>query len=304
MKLFLRSLTLAWIIFLLGVQCELSQSFTFLNVTDSNPTRYHALGMFNNDHPSRKRIAVRKCNSFNYIFPVKIFSTEEPFFCPAVFVSTDSLVASALCLKMMQHADEHPTNHMFALVDREDVFFYEHGRRYLSKIFYHPQFEDEPAFYNVAIVKLRNLIYDRDDTGRSHVACLWSERRLKNPQAILGEWFEFQPEQNPSFRWLDLPIVPNKDCSEALANTARPVPELAKGVQDFQLCVRDPRNNTLIRFCDPRSSGPLLMTLGSTVYVIGLPTVHIEDCGVDVEVFNRVTHYLDWIETIVWPGQE
>lgn len=92
------------------------------------------------------------------VFQVKIFSTEEPFFCPAVFISTDALLASALCLKMMQHADEHPTNHMFALVDREDVFFYEHGRRYLSKIFYHPKFEDEPAYYNVAIVKLRNLV--------------------------------------------------------------------------------------------------------------------------------------------------
>lgn len=90
----------------------------------------------------------------------------------------------------------------------------------------------------------------------------------------------------------------------ALANMVRSVPELTQGVKDFQLCVRDTRNNTMIRFCDPRSSGPLIMTLGSTVYVIGLPTVHIDDCGVDVELFNRVSHYLDWIETVVWPGQE
>lgn len=280
------------------------QQFTVTNVSNINPSRYHAIGLFNNDHPSRKRLAVRKCQPFNFLFPVKIFSTDVPFFCSAVFISADSLLTSALCLKMMQHLDEHPSNHMFAMVDREEVFFYEHGRRYVSKIFFHPKFEDEPAYYNVAIVKLRNAVYERDATGRSHVACLWTEPRLKNPRAILGEWFEFQPEQNPAFRWLDLPVISKKECSAELARMKRPLPELSQGVQDFQVCVRDNRNNSLIRFCEPRSSGPLIMSLGSTVYVTGLPTVHIEDCAVDVEVFNRVSHYIDWIESVVWPGQE
>lgn len=291
-------------VFLRSALCDVNQNFSLLNVSNVNPPRYHALGLFNNDHPSRKRLAVRKCQSFNFMFPLKLFSTEEPFFCSAIFVSADSLLTSALCLKMMQHQDEHPSNHMFAMIDREEVFFYEHGRRYVSKIFFHPKFEDEPAYYNVAIVKLRNAVYDRDATGRSHIACLWADARLKNPRAVLGEWFELQPEQNPSFRWLDLPVISRKDCNVELANMKKPVPELTQGVQDFQLCVKDNRNNSLIRFCEPRSSGPLVATLGSTVYVVGLPTVHIDDCGVDVEVFNRVSHYIDWIESIVWPGQE
>lgn len=121
---------------------------------------------------------------------------------------------------------------------------------------------------------------------------------------MLGEWFEFQAEQNPSFRWLDLPFTTRKECNAELAKMKRPVPELTKGVLESQLCVRDSHNASLTRFCDPRSSGPLLMTLGSTVYVVGLPTVHIDDCTVDVEVFNRVSHFLDWIESVVWPGQE
>lgn len=284
---------------------EVSGQFSVQNVSNIDPARYHALGLFNNDHPSRKRLAVRKCTSFNFIFPLKIFSTEEPYFCPAVFISPEALLTSALCLRMLQRPDEHPSSHMFAMVDREEVFFYEHGRRYVSKIFVHPKFEEEPAYYNVAVVKLRNAVrYDRDALGRSQVACLWAENRLKNPNAVLGEWFEFQPEQNPSFRWLDLPVITRKECSAELAKLKRPVPELNQGVQDFQVCVRESRNGSLTRFCDPRSSGPLLTTLGSTVYVVGMPTVHIDECGVEVEVFNRVSHYLDWIETVVWPGQE
>lgn len=56
---------------------------------------------------------------------------------------------------MLQHKDEHPSSHMFVIIEREHVFFYETGRRYVSKVFYHAKFEDEPAYYNVAIVKLR-----------------------------------------------------------------------------------------------------------------------------------------------------
>ncbi|XP_065092572.1 serine protease Hayan-like isoform X2 [Ochlerotatus camptorhynchus] len=284
--------------------CEVSQSFNSVNITTVDPVRYHALQLFNNDHPTRKRLAVKKCNSFNFIYPLKIFSTEEPYFCAAVFVSQDSLLTSALCIKMMQHNEEHPSNHMFAMIEREEVFFYEHGRRYVSKVFLHPKFEEEPAYYNVAVVKLRNSVYDRDATGRSHVACLYPDKYFKNPNAVLGEWFEFQPEQNPSFRWLDLPFTTRKECNAELAKMKRPTPELTKGLLDSQLCVRDSHNASLTRFCDPRSSGPLLMTLGSTVYVVGLPTVHIDDCTVNVEVFNRVSHFLDWIESVVWPGQE
>lgn len=73
-------------------------------------------------------------------------------------MSQDSLLTSALCMKMMQHNEEHPSNHMFAMIDREEVFFYEHGRRYVSKVFLHPKFEEEPAYYNVAVVKLRNPV--------------------------------------------------------------------------------------------------------------------------------------------------
>ncbi|XP_058835974.1 serine protease Hayan-like isoform X2 [Topomyia yanbarensis] len=291
-------------IFLHGAICKENSIFQLRNVSFGNPSRYHALGLFNNDHPTRKRVAVRKCSSFNYLYPLKIFSTEQPFFCPAVFVSADSLLTSALCLKMLQQRDEHPSNHMFVILDQEDVFFYENGRRYVSKVFVHPKFEEEPAYYNVAVVKLRHAVYDRDASGRSHLSCLWSESRLKNSNAVLGEWFELQPEQNPTFRWLDLPFVAQEECRTELSKAENPVAELNQGLKDYQICVRDNRNNTVIQFCEARSSGPLFMTLGSTVYLVGLPTVHIDDCGVEVEVFNQIHYFLDWIESVVWPGQE
>ncbi|XP_053688444.1 serine protease Hayan-like [Sabethes cyaneus] len=287
-----------------SVTSEINQTFSLSNVTSTHPSRYHALGLFNNDHTSRKRIAVRKCQSNNFIYPVKILSTEQPFFCPAVFISADSLLTTALCLKMLQHKDEHPSSHMFLTIDRENVFFYESGRRYVSKVFYHTKFDDEPGYYNVAIVKLRYPVYDSDPSGRSHVSCLWPEKHFRNSKAVLSEWFEFEPEQNPSFRWLDLPIIPQEECRNELGKMEQSLPELSQGLQDFQTCVRDNRNSTVIQFCDARSSGPLQMSVGNTVYVIGLPTVHIDDCTVHVEVFNKITHYLDWIESVVWPGQE
>ncbi|XP_052873390.1 serine protease Hayan-like [Anopheles cruzii] len=281
------------------------KTFNISQVSSVDPTRYHALRLFNNDHPNHLRPALKKCPQSNYMFPVKIFSTEEPFFCPAVFVSADSLLASALCLKQMQPSDDHPSSHMFVIMEEEQVFFYENGRRYVSKIFYHPKLDDQPAYYNMAIVKLRNSIRDTvSANGQSMIACLWSEPKLRSDQLYLGEWFRYQPEQNAAFRWLELPTVTRKECREELANAKTAVQELDRGVTESQVCVKDRQNRTLIDFCEARSSGPLFMVLGNTVYVVGMPTVHIDDCNVQVEVFNRVASFLDWIEAIVWPRLE
>uniref|UniRef100_A0A182Q1Z0 Uncharacterized protein n=1 Tax=Anopheles farauti TaxID=69004 RepID=A0A182Q1Z0_9DIPT len=154
---------------------------------------------------------------------------------------------------MMQPVDDHPSSHMFVMVEAEHVFYYESGRRYINKIFYHPKLDDEPVYNNVAVVKLRN---------------------------------------------------PIKECREELAKSKAIVPEFDRGITESQLCVKDNKNQTMIDFCEVRSSGPLFMTLGNTVYVVGMPTVHIDDCNVQIEVFNRVSSFLDWIEAIVWPHSE
>ncbi|XP_035906859.1 serine protease Hayan-like [Anopheles stephensi] len=288
-----------------GCEADARKPFNMSQVSTTDPTRYHALRLFNNDHPNRLRPALKKCPIANMLFPVKIFSTQEPYFCPAVFISADSLLASALCLKMIQPMDDHPSSHMFVLVEAEHVFYYEGGRRYVNKIFYHPKLDEEPAYHNVAVVKLRNPIRETVTAGgQSIVACLWSEVSLRNDRVYLGEWFKYQPEQNAAFRWLDLPVITRKECREELSKSKANVPEFDRGVVESQLCVKDAKNRTMIEFCEARTSGPLFMTLGSTVYVVGMPTVHIDDCNVHVEVFNRVASFLDWIEAIVWPHLE
>lgn len=276
--------------------------FNISQLSSRDPSRYHALRLFNNDHPNRLRPALKKCPSSNTLFPVKIFSSEEPLFCSAVFISADALLSTALCLKLMQPSEDHPSSHMFAMVEAEHVFYYEGGRRYISKIFYHPKLDDEPAYHNVAIVKLRNPIRETvSAAGPSIVACLWSEPKLRSERVFLGEWFKYQPEQNAAFRWIDLPTISRKECRDDLTKSKALIPELDRGVVESQLCVKDAKNRTMIDFCEARSSGPLFMTLGSTVYVVGMPTVHVDDCNVQVEVFNRVSYFLDWIEAIVWP---
>lgn len=114
---------------------------------------------------SGKTLRVIKMTFFLFHFlyitfrQVKIFSTEEPYFCSAVFISADFLLAPAMCLKLMQPVDDHPSSHMFVLIEAEHVFYYEGGRRYINKIFYHPKLEEEPVYHNLAVVKLRNPMY-------------------------------------------------------------------------------------------------------------------------------------------------
>ncbi|XP_001231107.2 serine protease Hayan [Anopheles gambiae] len=299
---------LACFIVCLKVACseaEVRKLFNISHVNSSDYMRYHALHLFNNDHPNRLRPALKKCPMSNMLFPVKIFSTEEPYFCSAVFISADFLLAPAMCLKLMQPVDDHPSSHMFVLIEAEHVFYYEGGRRYINKIFYHPKLEEEPVYHNLAVVKLRNPIRETVmANGQSIVACLWSEIKLRNNKVYLGEWFKYHPEQNPAFRWLDVPVITRKECREELSKNKVIIPEFDRGVAETQLCVKDKKNSTMIEFCEPRSSGPLFMTLGNTVYVVGMPTVHIDDCNVQIEVFNQVSSFLDWIEAIVWPRFE
>ncbi|XP_049545807.1 clotting factor G beta subunit-like [Anopheles darlingi] len=284
---------------------DLRIPFNITQVSIAKPARYHAIRLFNNDHPNHLRPSLKKCPASNYMFLVKIFSTEEPYFCPAVFISADSLIASALCLKQMQPIDEHPSNHMFVMVEAENVFFYEGGRRYVSKIFFHPKLEENPAYYNMAILKLRNPIRDTGlVNGQSVVACLWSETKLRSDKFYLGEWFKYQPERNAAFRWLELPLISTEECRDELLKSKADVPELDQGITESQVCVKDSKNRSMIEFCEERSSGPLFMTLGDTVYLVGMPTVHIDDCNVRVEVFNRISIVLDWIESVVWPHLE
>lgn len=71
------------------------------------------------------------------------------------------------------------------------------------------------------------------------------------------------------------------------------------------ICAGDPRGGWKKDACQGDSGGPLQIITSNTsclFQVIGVTSFGIGCASVDIPgVYTRVSHYLNWIEDIVWP---
>ncbi|XP_049541922.1 serine protease persephone-like [Anopheles darlingi] len=77
------------------------------------------------------------------------------------------------------------------------------------------------------------------------------------------------------------------------------------GLHEGQLCAlgRNERNETVADTCPGDSGGPLeLIVPGGRHYLVGI-TSNGYACGSPIPgIYTEIAHYLDWIESIVWPA--
>lgn len=74
---------------------------------------------------------------------------------------------------------------------------------------------------------------------------------------------------------------------------------LQEGLGPGMLCAGDPRSNK--DTCQGDSGGPLQVSQGCTFRLVGV-TSFGRECGLGLPaVYTRVSHYVPWIESVVWP---
>ncbi|XP_050070417.1 serine protease persephone-like [Anopheles maculipalpis] len=76
------------------------------------------------------------------------------------------------------------------------------------------------------------------------------------------------------------------------------------GLHPGQLCAlgRNERNETIADTCPGDSGGPLELNVDGRHYLVGI-TSNGYSCGSPIPgIYTEVAHYLDWIESIVWPS--
>jgi secreted trypsin-like serine protease len=96
----------------------------------------------------------------------------------------------------------------------------------------------------------------------------------------------------------------NPDCQPYYTVLMQYSNQLEQGIVDGQLCAAAVEGGR--GTCKGDGGGPLQITLEENPcvhYVVGVNSFGVAGCGEEnsPEVFTRVSEYLDWIESKVWP---
>lgn len=107
---------------------------------------------------------------------------------------------------------------------------------------------------------------------------------------------------------VDLKTVPLSQCNKTLLeyNQHAHQKPLRNGITEGQYCTHDVDPNGKKDTCEGDSGGPLqvLPAYSTTPKVVGIVSFGVA-CGSPYpSIYTRVAHYLDWIESNVWPNDE
>ncbi|XP_044258985.1 serine protease snake-like isoform X2 [Tribolium madens] len=155
---------------------------------------------------------------------------------------------------------------------------------------------DSFSFYNdIALVKLEKPI---ELNSYARPACLYTEKSISVEKGIATGWgiTSFPSHsQSDQLNKVELVFVSNELCNKTYDGFV---------VDDSQLCAGSGKDEK--DTCQGDSGGPLqIYHEGDDILcmydVVGITSFGQFDCGLAPGVYTRVSHYIKWIEDIVWP---
>lgn len=69
-------------------------------------------------------------------------------------------------------------------------------------------------------------------------------------------------------------------------------------ILDGHICAGDSGN---VRECQGDSGGPIIIEFDQVTYVLGITSFSLGCAGLPPSIYTRVSSYIDWIQSIVWP---
>ncbi|XP_063221117.1 serine protease snake-like [Bacillus rossius redtenbacheri] len=161
----------------------------------------------------------------------------------------------------------------------------------------HPEYR--AAYHDVALVRLARPVSLSETLAP---ACLYARPGLPPDVLEVAGWGATDPLGDQKSEVLLKAVVRSVD-RQTCDGLHRGNPLLRSGVQDTMICAFDPqgRKDT----CSGDSGGPLqaLTKEASNVYsIIGVTSLGSSVCGGSTPaVYTRVSSYVPWIESVVWP---
>lgn len=171
--------------------------------------------------------------------------------------------------------------------------------RTVDQIFIHPRYKSTSNYHDIALVKLSEKIIIGTKT---RPACLWTDDKINTKHVIATGWglTKFGGAPSDELLKVDLEIFDQEECVQYYG-TGR---KYRNGIIEEQVCAGDRTGEK--DTCEGDSGGALQLRVqqnGAYVYhVIGV-TSFGKACGMiaNPSVYTRVSKYIDWIESIVWP---
>lgn len=169
----------------------------------------------------------------------------------------------------------------------------------ISQFIIHPEYKPPSAYNDIALIELDGVAKYGEFIAP---ACLQSERNITNPRWTALGWGETS-YQGPMADHLQVMKVDKAEhtlCNNSYVSAGKR--RLLTGVKDdSQMCA----GNGKIDTCQGDSGGPL--QIRNAEYQTGYTIIGITSFGKPCiltnkpGVYTRVSHYIEWIESIVWP---
>lgn len=186
-----------------------------------------------------------------------------------------------------------------SLTDREGIIV-----PIKSRIETHPDYKPPAMYGDIALAQLTNPV---TFTQYIRPACLYQLYDTVPRQAWITGWgqTDFIGDLSNKLLKARLELVDNLFCT-IRHNSTVSVPD---GIRSSMICAGSPRSNWTKDTCQGDSGGPLQIVHPNSqclFQVIGVTSFGQGCAMIDIPgVYTRVSHYLPWIENIVWPrGQE
>ncbi|KAK7794496.1 hypothetical protein R5R35_004715 [Gryllus longicercus] len=180
----------------------------------------------------------------------------------------------------------------------------EHEDYKVAKAILHPEFENGVLYNDIALLRLAK---DVAFTASIRPACLHTQKDIQAQRTIISGWGPGDwtiHEISTQLRKANMPIRATEDCKKAfktLATTNR----LANGIEeDTMVCAGTERGKQ--DGCMGDAGGPLQVPLSSPYCMYSVVGVYSFGKGTCVApfVYTRVSHFVPWIESVVWPNEK
>lgn len=224
---------------------------------------------------------------------------ETPFRCGASLISYRFLLTAAHCLS--------PTKPTFARLGVVKINDSDPNDPpvdlAITQTYVHPNYTGRPLKNDIALLLLNRTITEEF----LHPACLYTNPTDPDPETLLSiaGWGSTDPNDvnsSPVLLKANVTTLPRESCNTTIVQSKsgrRGPTEL----QESQLCAlgRNEQNENTGDTCVGDSGGPLELADKRRRYIVGV-TSSGKLCGSRYPgIYTRVSRYLDWIESIVWP---
>lgn len=226
------------------------------------------------------------------------------FRCAASLISVQFLLTAAHCLR------ERPTFARLGVLELQPARVFDEPLDIaIRTVIPHPEYNPVTYRNDIALLELEQPAIDWPFVDP---ACLYTKPLdlggdgtdgARLPVLSVQGWGTVLPgDTDPAARLMkaNISVLERDACIASLPRTRRN----PAGLHDGQLCAlgRNELNETVADTCPGDSGGPLeLIVAGGRHYLVGI-TSNGYACGSPIPgIYTEIAHYLDWIESIVWP---